>query len=127
MALALYIALTAGRAPTPMVIAVLAGQGGGAGLGRGDRTEARRGQFFRSGAPARAEAARLRVVGHRRRDAARARAAAATLGGTVTLRAAQIPPAGNVLAVSLEPPGGSPTGSPTGPVLYQGKVLIGEP
>jgi len=28
------------------------------------------------------------------------------------------------LAVSLEPAGGSPTGLPTGPVLYQGKVLI---
>jgi anti-sigma-K factor RskA len=32
-----------------------------------------------------------------------------------------------VLAVSLEPPGGSPTGSPTGPVLYQGKVLTQPP
>ncbi len=27
------------------------------------------------------------------------------------------------LAVSLEPPGGSPTGLPTGPVLYHGKLL----
>jgi anti-sigma-K factor RskA len=26
------------------------------------------------------------------------------------------------LAVSLEPPGGSPTGAPTGPVLYTGRV-----
>ena len=26
------------------------------------------------------------------------------------------------LAVSLEPAGGSPTGAPTGPVLYSGKV-----
>jgi anti-sigma-K factor RskA len=31
--------------------------------------------------------------------------------------------AGTVLAVSLEPEGGSPTGLPTGPVLFQGKVL----
>lgn len=30
--------------------------------------------------------------------------------------------AGFVLAVSLEPAGGSPTGLPTGPVLYQGKL-----
>jgi anti-sigma-K factor RskA len=31
------------------------------------------------------------------------------------------------LAVSLEPPGGSPTGQPTGPVLYQGALLaLGE-
>jgi anti-sigma-K factor RskA len=27
------------------------------------------------------------------------------------------------LAVSLEPPGGSPTGAPTGPVLYTGPFL----
>jgi anti-sigma-K factor RskA len=31
--------------------------------------------------------------------------------------------ASGVLAVSLEPAGGSPTGSPTGPVLYQGRIL----
>ena len=29
-----------------------------------------------------------------------------------------------VLAVSLEPPGGSPTGAPTGPILYAGKLAI---
>jgi anti-sigma-K factor RskA len=28
-----------------------------------------------------------------------------------------------VLAVSLEPPGGSPTGAPTGPVIGQGKLI----
>jgi anti-sigma-K factor RskA len=28
------------------------------------------------------------------------------------------------LAVSLEPPGGSPTGAPTGPVLFVGKLQI---
>ncbi|MEW6704971.1 MAG: anti-sigma factor, partial [Pseudomonadota bacterium] len=28
------------------------------------------------------------------------------------------------LAVSLEPPGGSPTGAPTGPVLYAGKLQL---
>jgi anti-sigma-K factor RskA len=32
-------------------------------------------------------------------------------------------PAGTGLAVSLEPKGGSPTGQPTGPVLYQGRLL----
>ena len=31
--------------------------------------------------------------------------------------------AAGVLAVSLEPSGGSPTGLPTGPVLYQGRIL----
>jgi anti-sigma-K factor RskA len=30
---------------------------------------------------------------------------------------------GAALAVSVEPPGGSPTGQPTGPVLYQGKLV----
>jgi anti-sigma-K factor RskA len=28
------------------------------------------------------------------------------------------------LAVSVEPPGGSPTGAPTGPVVYAGKLQI---
>jgi anti-sigma-K factor RskA len=28
------------------------------------------------------------------------------------------------LAVSLEPKGGSPTGQPTGPVLYQGALTV---
>jgi anti-sigma-K factor RskA len=31
---------------------------------------------------------------------------------------------GKVLAISLEPRGGSPTGSPTGPVLFTGKVRV---
>lgn len=29
---------------------------------------------------------------------------------------------GAVLAISLEPPGGSPTGAPTGPVIAAGEV-----
>jgi anti-sigma-K factor RskA len=37
--------------------------------------------------------------------------------------AAQAFPKGAVLAVSLEPAGGSPTGAPTGPVLYTGPVV----
>jgi anti-sigma-K factor RskA len=28
------------------------------------------------------------------------------------------------LAVSVEPPGGSPTGTPTGPVVYAGKLRL---
>ena len=31
--------------------------------------------------------------------------------------------AGAMLAVSLEPPGGSPTGQPTGPVVSTGKLV----
>jgi anti-sigma-K factor RskA len=41
----------------------------------------------------------------------------------LVLSEATIPAAGAVLAISQEPVGGSPTGLPTGPVLYQGKVL----
>jgi anti-sigma-K factor RskA len=47
----------------------------------------------------------------------------ASLAERATLPSAALPPEGGVLAVSLEPAGGSPTGAPTGPVLYTGKVL----
>lgn len=43
-------------------------------------------------------------------------------GERLTLAAAEVPHDG-VLAVTLEPQGGSPTKGPTGPVLYQGKIL----
>jgi anti-sigma-K factor RskA len=36
---------------------------------------------------------------------------------------ASLAPAGAVLAISVEPAGGSPTGQPTGPVRYKGEVL----
>ncbi|MGH7095378.1 MAG: anti-sigma factor [Stellaceae bacterium] len=45
-------------------------------------------------------------------------------GHPLLIAAAAVPLSGATLAVSREPPGGSPTGQPTGPVLYQGKVLI---
>jgi anti-sigma-K factor RskA len=48
-------------------------------------------------------------------------------GNVSTIRAAQLPPPGDLLAVSLEPPNGSPTGLPTGPVLSKGKVLAKPP
>jgi anti-sigma-K factor RskA len=44
-------------------------------------------------------------------------------GGERLVLAAGTVPRDGVLAVSLEPAGGSPTGLPTGPVLYQGKIL----
>jgi len=47
-------------------------------------------------------------------------------GSKLMVQAALVPPNG-VLAVSLEPSGGSPTGLPTGPVVYKGKVLPREP
>lgn len=45
------------------------------------------------------------------------------LPGGQAIDAAAVPPTGGVLAISLEPAGGSPTGKPTGPVLFQGKVI----
>ncbi len=43
--------------------------------------------------------------------------------GTVRLRVRSS--VGTLLAVSLEPPGGSPTGKPTGPVIYTGALTNG--
>ncbi|HEY1723486.1 MAG TPA: anti-sigma factor [Magnetospirillaceae bacterium] len=47
----------------------------------------------------------------------------ARIDSHATIPAASVPKDGVAFAVSLEPPGGSPTGLPTGPVLYQGRVL----
>ncbi|MGH6979727.1 MAG: anti-sigma factor [Stellaceae bacterium] len=44
-------------------------------------------------------------------------------GRDLAVPASAVPPTGGVLAISLEPAGGSPTGQPTGPVLFQGKVF----
>ncbi|HEY7992450.1 MAG TPA: anti-sigma factor [Stellaceae bacterium] len=44
-------------------------------------------------------------------------------GRGIAIPSSAVPPTGGVLAVSLEPAGGSPTGQPTGPVLFQGKVF----
>jgi|HubBroStandDraft_1064217.scaffolds.fasta_scaffold00143_18 anti-sigma-K factor RskA len=45
-------------------------------------------------------------------------------GGRLALGAARIrPSAGTALLISLEPETGSPTGQPTGPVVYQGQLI----
>lgn len=44
-------------------------------------------------------------------------------GQPFALAAGLVPRTGGVLAISLEPEGGSPTGSPTGPVLFKGEIL----
>jgi anti-sigma-K factor RskA len=50
--------------------------------------------------------------------------------GLISAQAATVVKRGKVLdntaalAVSLEPPGGSPTGAPTGPILYVGKLVL---
>jgi anti-sigma-K factor RskA len=48
---------------------------------------------------------------------------ATTPGERLILPSGAVPRAGGTLAISLEPPGGSPTGQPTGPILYQGRIL----
>jgi len=47
----------------------------------------------------------------------------ATPGQPLLVPASAVGSAGTILAVSLEPEGGSPSGLPTGPVLFQGKLL----
>ena len=42
---------------------------------------------------------------------------------TIALPEGVMPAAGEALAVSLEPPGGSPTGAPTGPVVASGQLI----
>lgn len=44
--------------------------------------------------------------------------------GTTVLKKGKVLEDTAALAVSLEPPGGSPTGAPTGPVLWAGKLQI---
>jgi len=39
------------------------------------------------------------------------------------IEAVKLPSIGGILAVSVEPPAGSPTGLPTGPVISSGKIL----
>jgi anti-sigma-K factor RskA len=125
--LAIYVAAFTGRAPAPTVIAVLAGQTGAPGWVA--LAGPKPGEVSLAAAAPQAEpkphAFELwglaggppRPLGLLPQQA----------GSVVILRAADLPPPGGVLAVSLEPPGGSPVAGPSGPVLYQGKVLIGRP
>lgn len=46
--------------------------------------------------------------------------------GGLRLAAGTLPPGGGQILVSLEPKGGSPTGLPTGPVLYGGAIVRAE-
>lgn len=126
-ALLLYIGLFAGRTPAPTVIAVLAGHGGEPGWVA--VTGPRPGEVSFSAVTPQPEpkphAFELwGIAGGPPRPLG---LLPQQPGVAVTLPAAQLPPSGGVLAVSLEPPQGSPTGGPTGPVLYQGKVLLPPP
>ena len=55
-----------------------------------------------------------RSIGLLDRPETRAALPAVARGGDIT---------GATLAVSVEPPGGSTTGAPTGPVVYSGKLI----
>lgn len=46
-----------------------------------------------------------------------------TAQSRATIPATAVPKNGVAFAVSLEPPGGSPTGQATGPILYQGQII----
>ncbi len=127
IALALYIGLFTGRPPAPIVVAVLTGQGGAPGWVAVTGPKPGEVSFSAVAPPAepKPHAFELwRIAGGPPRSLG---LLPQQSGRAVTLRAAQMPPPGGVLAVSLEPPGGSPGGAPTGPVLYQGKLLTRPP
>ncbi len=76
---------------------------------------------LRPPAPPRGQAYEMWVVG-----GGRARPVSLGLlaeGGDLPLDALQGPVGDSVLAVSVEPPGGSPTGQPTGPVVFTGELI----
>lgn len=125
--LLLYLALFAGRASPPIIVAVLAGRGDQ--LGWVAVTGPKSGEVsFSAVAPLAEEKPHAFELWGIAGGPPHPLGLLPQQSGTaVTLRAARLPPPGGVLAVSFEPLGGSPTGAPTGPVLYQGKVLIRPP
>jgi anti-sigma-K factor RskA len=124
-ALIIYVAAFPLRTqpPMPMVIAVLADQSGDP-------------SWIATTGPRRDEVS-VRAVREHAGDGRHSLELWAITGGTprplgllppssavaAIIDAARLPPPGDLLAVSIEPPGGSPTGLPTGPVVSKGKVL----
>jgi anti-sigma-K factor RskA len=123
----IYVAAFSGRAPVPHVLAVLSGRGGVPGWVA--VTGPKPGEVsFSAVTPAREPKPQAFELWSITAGAPRPLGLLPQNPGTaVTFSLAQLPAPGGVLAVSLEPPGGSPTGLPTGPVLYQGKVLVRSP
>jgi anti-sigma-K factor RskA len=122
-ALVLYIALGLGPSRAPSVIAVLADSSGTPAFiaTRGERAEEV------AVAPVRPQSLEAQksfelwaIAGGSPKPLG---LVSATPGKPLLVPASALAAAGTVLAVSLEPEGGSPTGQPTGPVLFQGKVL----
>jgi anti-sigma-K factor RskA len=122
VALAIYLAVSP-RPIAPTVVAVLAGHGGEPGWVATAGPKSGEVSFSAVAPPAENKPHAFELWGIAGGPPRALGLLPQRLGGAVTLRVAQLPSPGGVLAVSLEPPGGSPTGSPTGPVLYQGKVL----
>jgi anti-sigma-K factor RskA len=122
-ALFLYIALGPGPALAPAVVAVLADSTGAPAF---IATRAARAEEV-SVVPIRAQSLEAQksfelwaIAGGAPKPLG---LVSATPGKPLLVPASAVIAAGTVLAVSLEPEGGSPTGLPTGPVLFQGKVL----
>ena len=125
-ALALYLALVP-RPIAPAVVAVLAGHGGEAGWVAIAGPKSGEVSFSAVAPEALAKPHDFELWGIAGGPPRPLGLLPQRPGGAVALPAARLPGPGYVLAVSLEPRGGSPTGSPTGPVLYQGKILIRAP
>jgi len=125
--LVIYLAVSSGQRPTPVVVAVLAGQGGTPGwvAVTGPKPDVVSISAVAPQSQPKPYAFELwGIIGGAPRPLG---LLPQNPGTAVTFRLLELPPPGGVLAVSLEPPGGSPTGVPTGPVLYQGKVLLRSP
>ncbi|HXP75290.1 MAG TPA: anti-sigma factor [Stellaceae bacterium] len=122
-ALVLYIALGSGPARAPAVVAVLADSTGTPAFiaTRGERAEEIAVAPVRPQSLAAQKSFELwAIAGGPPKPLG---LVSATPGKPLLVPASVVTAAGTVLAVSLEPEGGSPTGLPTGPVLFQGKVL----
>jgi anti-sigma-K factor RskA len=127
-AVVIYFAGFAGRAPAPVVVAVLESSGGTPGWVA--ITGPRPGEVSFAAVTPRGEATThaFELWGIAGGGAPRPLGLLPPdPGHTTTVQLARLPAQGGVLAVSLEPPGGSPTGAPTGSVLYEGKMLARPP
>jgi anti-sigma-K factor RskA len=125
--LVVYVAAFSGRAPAPTVVAVLAGRAGAPGWVAVTGPQPGEVSFAAVAPQAEARPHAFELWGIAGGPPRPLGLLPQQAGDVVTLRLAQLPPLNGALAVSLEPPGGAPNGGPTGPVLYQGKVLIGPP
>jgi anti-sigma-K factor RskA len=125
--LVIYIGAYMGRPPAPAVVAVLADHGGAPGWVAVSGPKSGEVSFAAVAPQAEAKPHAFELWGIAGGPPRPLGLLSQNSGSTVILGMAQLPPPGGVLAVSLEPAGGSPTGLPTGPVLYQGKVLIRAP